>query len=272
LEQVSAGGGFVLCQDPFLTETGQLADAVFPASTYAEKEGTFTNTEGKVQKVRQVLEFPVGESKPDWQIFSELSAELGHPLVYESSDQIHKEISRLIPGYFAKKQEPPKARLDYYLTDGFKGEVRQRYAVSHDISVSPDGVYPFLLELVPILYHSGKLSTQAEGLTKIYDKRLLQIGPADAERLGVTAGDRVRLKSHLGEVEVPVELNEFLPSGLVFFPEHFNDPPVKDLITCELDPVTRVPYFKRGWVSIEKLQLVGQACALTQTADRKDVA
>jgi formate dehydrogenase alpha subunit len=272
LREVSAGGGFILCQDPFLTETGRLADAVLPASTYAEKEGSFTNTEGQVQKVRQALEFPVGESKPDWQIFSELSAELGYPLVYENVDQIHKEIAKLVPGYYAKKQERPKARLDYYLTNGFNEEARKRYAVSQDSIVPQDSDYPFLLELVPILYHSGKLSTQAEGLIKIYDKRLLQISPMDAERLGVAAGDRVLLKSHLGEVEISAELNEFLPPGLVFFPEHFNDPPVKDLLACEVDPITRVPYFKRGRVAIERLQMAGQTAAGAETAERKDTA
>jgi formate dehydrogenase alpha subunit len=281
LKQLSASGGFVLCQDPFLTETGELADAVLPASTYAEKDGSFTNTEGKVQRVRPALEFPIGESKPDWQIFSELSAELGYPLVYDSSDQIHNEIGRLVPAYYAKKQERPRARLDYYLSEAFKEEVRQRYSQE---SAPPDAAYPFLLELVPILYHSGKLSTQAEGLIKIYDKHLIQIGPSDAERLGVAAGDRVRLKSHLGETEAGAEIIENLPSGLVFFPEHFNDPPVKDLIACEVDPVTRVPYFKRGRVSIEKLQMAGQACsarlpdereqadATTETVDRKDAS
>jgi len=272
LRQLSAEGGFILCQDPFLTETGQLADAVLPASTYAEKEGSFTNTGGKVQRVRQALEFPIGESKPDWQIFSELSAELGYPLVYENSDQIHQEIAKLLPGYYAKKQERPKAQLEYYLTDGFKDEAHQRYAASEDITTSPGAAYPFLLELVPILYHSGKLSTQAEGLIKIYDKRLLQVGLADAERLGVAAGDRVRLKSPLGEVEVAVELDEFLPAGLVLYPEHFNDPPVKDLLVCEVDPLTQVPYFKRGRVAIEKLQMAGQAVATTETAERKDAA
>ncbi len=279
LRQVSAEGGFILCQDPFLTETGQLADAVLPASTYAEKEGSFTNTEGKVQRVRQALEFPIGESKPDWQIFSELSAELGYPLVYENADQIHQEIARLVPGYYAKKQERPEAQLEHYLTDGFKDEAQKRYAASRDITTPPDAAYPFLLELVPILYHSGKLSTQSEGLIKIYDKRLLQISPADAERLCVSAGDRVRLKSSLGEVEVSVELNEFLPAGLVFFPEHFNDPPVKDLLACEVDPITQVPYFKRGWVAVEKVQMVGHAVlqagevrAETETAERKDAA
>jgi formate dehydrogenase (NADP+) alpha subunit len=273
LREVSAGGGFVLCQDPFLTETGRLADAVLPASTYAEKEGSFTNTEGKVQRVRRALDFPIGESKPDWQIFSELSTEIGYPLVYESADQIHQEIARLLPGYYARKQERPKAELEYYLTDNFKEETRQRYAAAaQDVGAPQDPAYPFLLELVPILYHSGKLSTQAEGLIRIYDKRLLQIGPADAERLGIAAGDRVRLSSPAGEAEVPVELNEFLPAGLVLFPEHFNDPPVKDLLSCEVDPITRVPYFKRGRVAIEKLQMAAQTAGEAEAAERKDAA
>ena len=87
---------------------------------------------------------------------------------------------------------------------------------------------------------------------KIYNKALLQIGPADAERLQVATGDRVMLKSPTGKVEVGIEVQPALPAGLVFFPEHFNTPPVKDLIAAEIDPVTRVIYHKRGPVEIER--------------------
>jgi formate dehydrogenase alpha subunit len=104
-----------------------------------------------------------------------------------------------------------------------------------------------------ILYHSGKLSTRAEGLMKIYAKNILRVSPADSERLQLGDGAVVRLSSPWGSVEVAVEVDAMLPVGLCFYPEHFNEPPVKDLFPCEIDPVTRVPYFKATQVSVEKI-------------------
>ncbi|MBI3611499.1 MAG: molybdopterin-dependent oxidoreductase [Nitrospirae bacterium] len=238
----------VIVQDPFLTETGRLAHVVLPATTYAEKEGSFTSMEGKVNPVRMAIE-PIGESKPDWEIFSELAWRMGFPLEYGSAKEIHREIAKTIPGYFTTKPEPLPIRLSGYLNNGYAKEAFARY----DLKPSNGSAdYPFTLVLGQILYHSGKYSTQAEGLMKIYDKALLQIGPADAERLGVAAGDKVVLKSPMAAVEVGIEIQPALPSGLVFFPEHFNTPPVKDLIAAEIDSVTRVIYHKRGPVAIMK--------------------
>ncbi len=238
----------VIVQDPFLTETGRLAHVVLPATTYAEKEGSFTSMEGKVNPVRPAIE-PIGESKPDWEIFSELAWRMGFPLEYGSAKEIHREIAKTIPGYFTTKPEPLPIQLSGYLNNGYAQEALARYAVK---PASRSAEYPLTLVLGQILYHSGKYSTQAEGLMKIYDKALLQIGPADAERLQVAAGDTVILKSPTGTAEVKVEVQPALPAGLVFFPEHFNTPPVKDLIAAEIDPVTRVIYHKRGPVSVER--------------------
>jgi formate dehydrogenase alpha subunit len=238
----------VIVQDPFLTETGRLAHVVLPATTYAEKEGSFTSMEGKVNPVRMAIE-PIGESKPDWEIFSELSWRMGFPLEYGSAKEIHREIAKMIPGYFTTQPERLPIQLSGYLNNGYAGEALARYAVK---PANRPAEYPFTLVLGQILYHSGKYSTQAEGLMKIYNKALLQIGPADAERLQVAAGDTVVLKSPTGEVEVEIEIQPALPAGLVFFPEHFNSPPVKDLIAAEIDPVTRVIYHKRGPVAVER--------------------
>jgi formate dehydrogenase alpha subunit len=90
-------------------------------------------------------------------------------------------------------------------------------------------------------------------MMKVFDKRLLQMSPADGERLGIADGEKVRVRSPLGAVEVGVELNPMFSAGMCFFPEHFNEPPVKDLIPCEADPVTGAPYYKSGRVAIEKL-------------------
>ncbi len=239
---------FLIVQDPFLTETGRLAHVVLPATTYAEKEGSFTSMEGKVNPVRMAIE-PTGESKPDWEIFSELAWRMGFPLEYGSAKEIHREIAKTIPGYFTTQPGPLPVQLSGYLNNGYAQETLVRYAVK---PIRRPAEYPLTLVLGQILYHSGKYSTQAEGLMKIYDKALLQIGPADAERLRVATGDRVMLKSPTGKVEVGIEVQPALPAGLVFFPEHFNTPPVKDLIAAEIDPVTRVIYHKRGPVEIER--------------------
>jgi formate dehydrogenase alpha subunit len=90
-------------------------------------------------------------------------------------------------------------------------------------------------------------------MMKIFDKHLLQVNPQDAERLGIADGEKVSVSSALGTVEVGVELNPNLPLGMCFFPEHFNEPAVKDLIPCEADPETRAPYHKFGRIAIEKL-------------------
>ncbi len=239
---------FIISQDPFLTETGELAHVVLPATTFAEKEGTFTSMEGKVNAVRMTME-PLHESKPDWEIFSEIAWKMGLPLEYESAQEIHREIARLIPGYYTTKPGPLPIDPGSYLGNGFRDEAPIRYGAPPRVVPAE---YPHTLVLGQILYHSGKFSTRAEGLMKIYDKAVLMIGSADAERLGVSDKDRVKLRSPQGEVEVAVEVNRNLPAGLVFFPEHFNQPPVKDLIAPEIDPTTRVIYHKRGPVAVEK--------------------
>jgi formate dehydrogenase alpha subunit len=250
LEHVTASGGFVVCQDLFLTETGQLADVVLPACSFAEKEGTFTNFEGKVNSVSKAVEC-VGESKADWEIFTELAGAMGYPLAYMSSEEIRQEIYNLLPGFMGDRSQRPVPQIDYYVSNDFAADLNQRYIFHPNGQAQSD--YPFVLMLGQILYHSGKLTTRSEGMIKVYNKRLLQLSPADAERLGIAEGAKVRVRSALGSVEMGVELNPALPAGMTFFPEHFNEPPVKDLIACETDPVTRTPYHKLGRVAIEKL-------------------
>ncbi len=250
LERVSSAGGFIVCQDLFLTETGQLADAVLPACSFAEKEGTFTNFEGKINPVRQALEY-VGESKADWEIFTELAGAMGYPLAYVSVEEIRQEISNLLPGFLGERSQRPQPQVDHYVSNGFMSNLNQRYAFIVDGKNQAE--YPFVLVLGQILYHSGKLTTRSEGMMKIFDKRLLQMSPADGERLGIADGEKVRVRSPLGAVEVGVELNPMFSAGMCFFPEHFNEPSVKDLIPCEADPVTGTPYYKSGRVAIERL-------------------
>ncbi len=242
---------FLICQDPFLTETAQYAHIVFPACTFAEKDGTVTNQEGKVQFVRPALE-PVGESALDWHIFVGIAHSMGQTLPYDDTQDIQEEIRKLLPGYYNLGQpQKVEANPATYVNDGFAHEVAGRYA---NLDPSGNESRPVGLKLIQLIYHSGKLSTKASGLMAISpNTECLRMALDDVERLELTEGGRIRITSDHGRVELGVEGDPAVLPGTCVFPEHFTDPPIKDLMAVEIDPVTRVPYFKSARVSIEKV-------------------
>ena len=241
----------LICQDPFLTETAQYAHVVFPACTFAEKDGTVTNQEGMVQFVRPALD-PLGESALDWHIMAGLANGMGHSLPYETTQDIQTEIRKLLPGYYNLGQpQPVAADPTTYLRNGYQDSVGARYAVNGHAQGSGR---PYGLKLIQLIYHSGKLSTKASGLMDISPNTgALRMSPEECERLGVAEGGRVRVTSDQGSLELSVEADINMLPGTCAFPEHFNDPPVKDLVRVVVDPVTRVPYFKATQVTIEKI-------------------
>lgn len=248
----------LICQDPFLTDTGRLAHFVLPACTYAEKDGTFTNLEGKVLRIRQTMD-PIGESVPDWHIMTAIANGLGYPLEYESQQDIQDEIMKLLPGYYnlghPKKVMPDP---DAYLANGYSTEVGLRYqTLSKDFGslgmVAEDGG-PFGLMMGQLLPHSGKLSTQASGLIQISPNTgHLHLNVQDMNRMGLANDDQVRITSAKGSLVLRVKSEISVLPGSCFFPEHFNEPPVKDLMPVEVDLKTSVPYFKLAMVTIEKV-------------------
>jgi len=250
LEQVE----LLICQDPFLTETGRLAHVVLPACTYAEKEGTFTNLEGRVLRVRQTMD-PVGESLPDWHILTAIASGLGYQMDYESAQDIQNEIMKLLPGYYNLGQPRKLApKPDAYLADGYVAEVGNRYASPVTRHPSPVTANRFSLLMGQLLSHSGKLSTHAPGLIKISPNTgRLHVSQADMDRLGLGEGARVRVTSARGSLVLGVQMDRTVMPGCCFFPEHFNEPPVKDLMPVEVDAVTGVPSFKLTQVTIEKV-------------------
>jgi formate dehydrogenase alpha subunit len=239
----------LVVQDPFLTDTGRHAHVVLPACTYAEKDGTFTNLEGRVLRVRQAME-PVGESLPDWHIMTALANGLGAQWEYQSANDIQAEIMKLLPGYYNLGQPRKIAPSpDQYLANGYSAEVGARYRRA----ASGETIRPFALIMGQVLVHSGKLSTEAPGLIKIAPNTgKLRLALQDMERLGLKEGEKVRLTSDRGSLQVAVQPDMSVAPGTCFFPEHFNEPPVKDLMTVSPDPVTGVPAFKLAWVSIER--------------------
>ena len=241
----------LICQDPFLTETARYAHVVFPACTFAEKDGTVTNQEGMVQFVRPALD-PLGESALDWHIMVGLANGMGHSLPYEATQDIQAEIRKLLPGYYNLGQpKPVVADPAAYLRNGYADSVGARYAAN---GRARESGRPYGLKLIQLIYHSGKLSTKASGLMDISPNTgTLRISLEECERLGIAEGGRVRVTSDQGSLELGVQADVNMLPGTCAFPEHFNDPPVKDLVRVLVDPVTRVPYFKSTQVTIEKL-------------------
>ena len=227
----------LIVQDPFLTETGQMAHIVLPAATYAEKDGTFTNLEGKVLRVRQALD-QVGESLPDWHIMTSLANGLGYEWPYESAQDVQNEIMKLLPGYYNLGQPrriTPSA--DAYLSNGYATEVASRYRTQASLHSSNDATRPFILLTGQVLYHSGKMSTRASGLINIEpNSGRLRMNPADLQQLGLNEQSTIRLSSQQGTVQLGVQADPNVLPGSCFYPEHFNEPPVKDLMAVEADP------------------------------------
>ena len=243
----------LVCQELFLTETAALAHVVLPAASSLEKSGTFTNTEGHVQAVRPSID-PLGESRPDWEIFSALSILLGSPMDYAESKEILKEIRSLIPGYgsLGPTPLPPKvdrATMERYLTDGYQRDLAARYQLVVPKS-RPDGT--LRLDLVQSLFHSGKFSTRSKGLLQVEDRGRLRINPVDAARFALVDGDRVRLSSTSGEMTTEVTLVERVPQGTAWFPDHFGQAAVR-LFDCVIDPITQAPSLRTATVSMMRV-------------------
>lgn len=270
----------LICQDPFLTETGRMAHLVLPASGFAEKEGNFTNHEGRTQRVRRAIE-PVGESLPDWEIFSQLATGLGYPLDYGTAGEITEEIDRVCVAAWGDRTDGRvnPAVLTRYLADITGSELEARYrpeaqpAAGRGSGQAEEGA-PLGLSLFisQSLFHSGKLSRRASELSRIEPEGRLQLNPSDAERLGLEDGDLVRLRTMDGsnsrEATVPVVRRTKIPTGFCRFPGHFPEAGVKELVDWSVDPLTQTPYFRSGRVMIEKAEGAA-ATATTRAAGRE---
>jgi formate dehydrogenase alpha subunit len=243
----------LVCQELFLTKTAELAHVVFPAASYVEKAGTFTNTEGHVQAVRPAID-PVGESRPDWEIVSALSVLMGMPLEYGDAKELLKEIRSVIPDYgqLGPAPIPPKVdqvTLERYLTEGYRQNLSARYTLTPGVR-RPEGTVQ--VGLTQSLFHAGKFSTRSKGLLQVEGSGALRMNPADAARFAVVDGDRVRLSNALGNVTTFVRVWDRVPEGLAWFPDHFAEDMTR-LFECTVDQETKVPSFRIASVSVMKV-------------------
>lgn len=263
LEQVE----FLVVQDIFMSDTAEYADVVLPAASFAEKDGTFTNSERKVQKLDQVIE-PIGESKSDWEILMELANRLGHDWDYSSASEIMDEIARVSPIYggisYERIEEEglqwPCPDYDHpgtkYLHKGEFSRGLGQFNPAEYIppAEKPDEDYPYVLTTGRRLFHfhTRTMSGNSPGLEEQYSEELMEISLADAQRMEIEDGDRVLVSSRRGEVESKVTVTDRVPEGLVFMSFHFAESAANVLTNPALDPVAKIPEYKVCAVNIEK--------------------
>jgi predicted molibdopterin-dependent oxidoreductase YjgC len=259
---------FIVVQDMFLTETAQLADVVLPGSSFAEKDGTFTNTERKVQRVRKAIE-PMGESKPDWQIVCELSGAMGYPMTYSSPSEIMDEIARLTPSYGGisydrlegnglqwpclNKEHPGTKFLH-------KEKFTRGLGLFSPIEHKPpaelsDDEFPFLLTTGRsfVHYHTGTMTRNSPSLVSEMEEGYVEIHPEDAERLEI-GKEMVKVVSRRGTITIRAKITSRVEKGIVFIPFHFVEAAANVLTNDALDPIAKIPEYKVCAVRIERLE------------------
>jgi formate dehydrogenase alpha subunit len=261
---------FLVVQDMFLSETAALADVVFPACSFAEKDGTFTNTERRIQLLQAAVP-PVGESKPDWKIVCEVAAAMGMPFPYESAAQVMEEIASLVPSYGGIRHERlkngglqwpcldtdhPGTRFLYAESFPTKNGLGKFWAVEYDAAgENADDQFPLVLSTGRLLehYHTGTMTRRNIGLDAMKPEGEVEVNPLDAQRFKVAHGEKVRLVSHHGAIEVKVKVTERSPEGTVFYPFHFAEANANRLTGSSLDKMSKTPAYKRSAARLEKL-------------------
>jgi len=256
----------MIVQDIFLTETAQMADVVLPACAFAEKEGTFTNTERRVQRVRKALE-PPGEARADWEIICGISSRMGYPMTYASAQEIFEEIRTVTPSYAGitydrLEKEGLQWPCPTVSHSGTKFLHKDKFSRGLGLFTAleyippnelPDQEYPFLLSTGRVLYHyhTGTMTTRARGPVERCPESLVEIHPEDAGKLGIADGQKVRVTSRRGTVEVKARITEKSAPGSIFMNFHFTEAPVNFLTNQALDPTGKIPEYKVCAVKLE---------------------
>jgi formate dehydrogenase alpha subunit len=257
----------LVVQDIFMTETAELADVVLPASCFAEKDGTFTNTARMVQRVRKALD-PPGEAKEDSFIITELSKRLGYDMAYDSIEDVFREAGELWPAlrgvtYRRLAQNglqwpcptPDHPGTQYLFKGGFpRGKAAFTVTGYRPSDELPDKDYPFLLSTGRQLfqYHTGSMTRKIDAINAVCPSAFIEIHPDDANMLNVNDGELVKVSSRRGSIDVKVSISVRPIKGIVFMPFHYREAAANVLTNTALDPISKIPEFKVCAVKIER--------------------
>jgi formate dehydrogenase alpha subunit len=271
---------FIVLQDIFPTETAPYADVLLPGVSFAEKAGTFTNTERRVQMVRKAVE-PPGEAREDWRIIADLARRVlaeGSRLVqasaplagwdYAGPAHIMAEINAVTPSYAGVTHERLERgeTFQWPVKDATHGGTPilhigkfarglGKFAPIEHVppAEQPDTDYPMILTTGRVLYHyhGGEMSRRARGLLAIYPKPLVEVNPDDAARMGLDGGNRVRVTSRRGSIEAEAQVTDRVPPGTVFANFHFPEASANEVTISALDPIAKIPEYKVCAVKVE---------------------
>ncbi len=257
---------FLVVQDIFLTETAMKAHVVLPAACFAEKDGTFTNTERRVQRVRKAVE-PPGEARPDCRILSGLARRMGHEWNYPDSRAIYEEIRTVTPSYKGITYERIEDEGIHWPcpTEEHPGTPilhREQFTrgkgMFHAIDWTPpaeppDADFPLYLTTGRVLYqyHTGTMTMKSEGIMDRAPESFVEISRADAEAYGVRDGAPVEVSSRRGSITAVARVSEKAVDGTVFIPFHYAQAAANRLTNTALDPVCGIPELKVCAVRIE---------------------
>jgi formate dehydrogenase major subunit len=260
---------FLVVQDIFLTETAEFADVILPAASFPEKEGTYTNTDRRVQLGRKAIE-PPGQARPDWQIICEISTRMGYPMRYLSSEEVFRELASLSPnlaglsyarlgtiGELWPCPDPDQPSQSVLFIEDFprgKGKfVPAEFAPAKEL---PDIEFPFVLNTGRVLehWHTGTMTRRSRALDAIEPEAFVEIHPEDVYALGIQDGDLVRVSSRRGTIVLKARIGVRTQKGSVFIPFHFREAAANLLTIDALDPYGKIPEFKFCAVKVERVQ------------------
>ncbi len=261
---------FLVVQDIFLSETANLADLVLPGVSFAEKNGTFTNTARRIQRVRKAIE-PRGRSRPDWQIICQIAQSMGYNMKYNTTNEIMEEIAQVTPIYGGiHYNRLEKMGLQWPCNDGnhpgtkylHKDQFSRGKGYFTPIEYKPpaeqpDTQYPYILTTGRLLqhFHTGTLTRRVEALNYLVPECLVEINFHDAKNLNIVDGDLVKVSSRRGEIIAKTKISERSTKGLIFIPFHFKESPANLLTNDALDPKSKIPEFKVAAIRIDKIPI-----------------
>ncbi|MEW6410827.1 MAG: formate dehydrogenase subunit alpha [Nitrospirota bacterium] len=269
VEKVLDSLEFLVVQDIFLTKTAQKAHVILPGACFAEKDGTFTNTERRVQRVKKAVE-PPGKAMADIAIICELSSRMGYPMEYKGAYEVMEEIALLTPIYsgifFYRLEEgwglqwPCKDRTHLGTPFLHRKRFTRGQGSFTAVEYKPpaeerDENYPFILTTgrSSFRYHTGTMCGRTSTLERELPENYVNMNPSDANPLGIKNGSYVKVASRRGEIITMVAVNDSVPAGVVFIPFQYSNSPVNILTNPTPDPEAKIPEYKVCAVRIEPI-------------------